>query len=154
VHPELLDPALTGSAGSGRAFWERRFDEINAYERYLAENRIRTVKFFLHISKDEQKKRLLKRLDDPSKQWKFSGSDLQQRGFWTRYTDAFQQMLGATSTDRAPWYIIPSDHKWFTRIAVADIIVAELKSLDPRYPDLSKDLRKDLGAARAALEDE
>jgi PPK2 family polyphosphate:nucleotide phosphotransferase len=151
VHPELLDAAVTGSKQPGNAFWERRFDQINAYERYLTGNGIRIVKFFLHISKGEQKKRLLSRLDDPGKQWKFSAADLQQRGYWDRYVDAYERMLGATSTRWAPWYVIPSDHKWFTRIAVADILVAELKALDLRYPALPIALRKELDAARAAL---
>jgi len=154
VHPELLDPTIADPKGPGKSFWQRRYGEINAYERYLVDNGIRVVKFFLHISKDEQKKRLLKRLDDPSKHWKFSASDLQQRGFWSRYVDAYEHMLNATSTKCAPWYVIPADHKWFTRVAVADILVAELRSLDPRYPDLPKALRKSMADARAALKRE
>ena len=154
VHPDLLDRSMTGGVPPGKELWERRFDEINAYERYLADNGIRVVKFFLNLSKGEQKKRLRGRLDDPDKQWKFSESDLQQRPFWSKYERAFEHMLSATSTDAAPWYIIPADHKWFSRLAVADILVAELAALDPRYPKPTKERRAQLEAARAALDEE
>jgi polyphosphate kinase 2 (PPK2 family) len=109
------------------------------------------LKFFLHISKVEQRKRLAARLDDPKKQWKFSLADLQQREYWDRYVDAFEEMLRHTSTAHAPWYVIPSDHKWFTRVAVADILVGAIADLHPKYPPLARDVRERMAALRATL---
>lgn len=154
VHPELLELSLGGHPRPSDDFWRQRFEDINAFERYLVRNRIRVVKFFLHISKDEQKKRLLARLTNTRKQWKFSESDLQQRAYWNRYVSAYEKMLTATSTRWAPWYIVPSDHKWFTRVAVADILAAELKALGIKYPELPKEMRAKLRRQRAALQDE
>ena len=136
VHPELLSDVVHGRPD--QKFWKRRFEDIVAYERYLVRNGIHVLKFFLHISKEEQARRLVARIDDPKKRWKFNEADVRQRAFWKDYMAAYEKMLGATSTDLAPWYVIPSDHKWFTRVAVADILVARLKSLKPRYPQLTK----------------
>lgn len=141
VHPELLSNI---DADPTQKFWKERYEDISAYERYLTRNGIRVLKFFLHISKQEQAKRLLARLEDPHKQWKFSEADVAQRKYWDRYVDAYEKMLGATSTHWAPWYVIPSDHKWFTRVAVADILVAELKALRLEYPSPTKALRSRL----------
>jgi len=152
VHRKLLgDPLPKGRAAQDR-FWQHRYDDINAFERYLLRNGTHIVKFFLHISKDEQRLRLLARLKDRRKQWKFSVTDVQQRAYWKQYRAAYASMLGATSTSWAPWYVIPSDHKWFTRIAVADILVDRMKSLHLSYPRLAADLRSRLHALRAELE--
>lgn len=149
VHPELL-PDLERKPDA--AFWRHRLDDIAAYERYLTRNGIVVLKFFLHVSKEEQAKRLLDRLRDPDKQWKFSVSDVRQRAFWDDYVAAYEQLLGATSTSWAPWYVIPADHKWFARVAVADIVVHALKRLGLHYPKLSKDARADLARLRRTIE--
>lgn len=152
VHRELLGDALPKGRVAQDRFWQHRYDDINAFERYLLRNGTHVVKFFLHISKDEQRLRLLARLKDRRKQWKFSVADVQQRAYWKQYRAAYASMLGATSTSWAPWYVIPSDHKWFTRIVVADILVDRMKSLHLNYPRLAADLRSRLHALRAELE--
>ena len=151
VHPELLSDVVDKPDA---AFWKHRYEDINAYERYLDNNRIHVLKFFLHISKEEQAKRLLARLDDPPKQWKFSPADVAQRAYWNEYQRAYEKMLAHTSTAWAPWYVIPSDHKWFTRVAVADILVSELKALRLSYPRPSKQQRAEIARAKALLERE
>ncbi|HME81758.1 MAG TPA: polyphosphate kinase 2 family protein [Candidatus Eremiobacteraceae bacterium] len=150
VHPELLGPRL--AAGASSAFWKRRYRDINGFERYLVDNRIHVLKFFLYISKEEQAKRLLARLERPDKYWKFSAADLQQRKYWPAYMKAYEDMLNATSTPWAPWNVIPADHKWFAHVAIADIIVRELRSLKLAYPSLPSGLRKALRAAKRKLE--
>jgi PPK2 family polyphosphate:nucleotide phosphotransferase len=152
VHRELLGDALPKGRAAQERFWHHRYDDINAYERYLGRNGTRVVKFFLHISKEEQRLRLLARLKDRRKQWKFSVTDVQQRAYWKQYSAAYTSMLTATSTPWAPWYVIPSDHKWFTRVAVADILVDRLKALHLKYPTLPADLRSKLHSLRAQLE--
>lgn len=154
VHTSLLgsDEARANAAGSG--FWNARFDDINDFERYLARNGTAILKFFLHISKDEQKKRLLARLNDPAKQWKFSLSDLRERPYWDAYVEAYEQMLSATSTQTAPWYVIPADRKWFARLAIASAIVERIRALDPAYPPLSDEMREEIVKARTSLESE
>jgi PPK2 family polyphosphate:nucleotide phosphotransferase len=151
VHPELLATVLADPEAVPAGFWKERYEDINAYERYLARNHIHVIKFFLNISKDEQQQRLLKRLDDPRKQWKFSPMDLAQRRYWEQYMHAYERMLEETSSSYAPWYIVPSNHKWFTRVAVADILVAELKSLDLQYPRLAPELRATLSEEKKAI---
>jgi PPK2 family polyphosphate:nucleotide phosphotransferase len=150
VHPELL----AGLAGkhTGAKLWKRRFEGINAYERYLTDNDIHVVKFFLHISREEQKKRLLARLDDTTKLWKFSEADVRERSYWKSYVEAYEAVFEHTSTAYAPWYVIPSDHKWFTRVAVADILVAELKSLHLEYPPVTKEKRAAVARQKKLLE--
>jgi PPK2 family polyphosphate:nucleotide phosphotransferase len=152
VHRNLLGKAHLSSRPEQEKFWQHRYDDINAYERYLLRNGTHVLKFFLHISRDEQRRRLLARLKDRTKQWKFSLSDVQQRSYWKQYRAAYEAMLSATSTSEAPWYAIPADHKWFTRVAVADILVGKLKSLRLDYPRLSSALKKQLGELRAQLE--
>jgi PPK2 family polyphosphate:nucleotide phosphotransferase len=152
VHRELLGDALPKGRTAQDRFWQHRYDDINAFERYLLRNGTHIVKFFLHISKAEQRQRLLARLKDRRKQWKFSLTDVQQRTYWKQYRAAYASMLGATSTSGAPWYVIPSDHKWFTRIVVADIVVDRMKSLHLSYPRLAPDLRSRLHALRVELE--
>ncbi|MBV9269612.1 MAG: polyphosphate kinase 2 family protein [Candidatus Eremiobacteraeota bacterium] len=151
VHPELLGQFAEEARARGDDFWEQRFSDIMAFERYLSHNGIAILKFFLHISKEEQKKRLLKRIDDPSKHWKFSAADLQERSYWDRYVSAYEQMLSHTSETTAPWYVIPADRKWFARMAIADIIVERLKRIDPQYPKIAPALERELQLAKAAI---
>jgi PPK2 family polyphosphate:nucleotide phosphotransferase len=153
VHPEMLARENVPNT-SGDDIWKQRFEEINAFERHLVNNGTEILKFFLHISKEEQRKRLLKRLDDPNKTWKFSYSDVKEREYWDDYQRAYEAMLEHTSTEPAPWYVIPSNHKWFTRAAIANVIVEKLKSLDLRYPAPSEDQQKALAQIREQLENE
>ncbi|MGZ3496818.1 MAG: polyphosphate kinase 2 family protein [Vulcanimicrobiaceae bacterium] len=154
VHPQLLGQFEEEAEKHGKSFWEQRFADINNFERYLTNNDIVVLKFFLHISKEEQKKRLLERLDDPTKQWKFSEPDLQERAYWGEYVNAYEHMLSNTSTAWAPWHVIPANHKWFGRLAVANILVEQLQQLHPAYPELPPHLRQRLAEARAAIEAE
>lgn len=151
VHPQLLGEFQERAGKQGETFWKSRFRDIAAFERYLTDNNIAVVKFFLHISKDEQKKRLLKRLDDPEKHWKFSASDLQERGYWDKYVQAYEEALTHTGT-AAPWYVIPADHKWFARLAIADIIVERLKKLHPEYPKTSPEIEALIAKSKEAIE--
>ena len=134
--------------------WHKRFEDINNFERYLTRNGTVIVKFFLHVSKEEQKKRFIERIDRPEKNWKFSLGDAKERTHWDEYMKAYEDMFNHTSTEWAPWYIIPADHKWFTRAAIADIIVAKLKSLDLKYPTISEQHKQELLAAKEMLEKE
>jgi PPK2 family polyphosphate:nucleotide phosphotransferase len=152
VHPELLggeghDPA----AARDPEFWERRFEDIRAWERHLARDGTRVVKFFLHISKAEQRRRFLARAERPDKQWKFSVGDVREHRCWDDYQRAYEAALRATSTKHAPWYVIPGDHKWFARTAVAAILVAHLEAIDPRFPQPSAKERAEMLAAVAEL---
>ena len=134
--------------------WKQRFKDINAFERYLAQNGTAIVKFFLHVSKEQQRRRFLARLDEPQKNWKFSLSDVKEREHWDEYMAAYEEMLRRTSTEHAPWHVIPADHKWFMRMAVADIIVGTLEKLKPEYPTITEEKRRELEAARKVLEQE
>jgi PPK2 family polyphosphate:nucleotide phosphotransferase len=149
VHPELLGPKLARLAN--RALWDGRYRDMNDFERYLVDNGISVVKFFMHISKQEQAKRLLARLERPTKQWKFSSADLQQRSFWPAYMKAYEDMLNATSTPWAPWYVIPADHKWFAHIAIADILVRTMESFKLKYPALPPGMKQALRDAKRRL---
>ncbi len=154
VHPEFLarqhlPPALL----SGR-IWNQRFEDINAYERYLTRNGIAILKFFLNVSRQEQKSRFLDRLDESAKNWKFSLADVHERGFWKDYMKAYEDMIRNTATRHAPWYVVPADHKWFTRLVVAAAVVDALKKLDCSFPKLDRGKRKELAEARALLEKE
>jgi polyphosphate kinase 2 (PPK2 family) len=131
--------------------WRERFEDIRAYERYLDRNGIIILKFFLNVSRKEQKKRFLERLDEPEKNWKFSASDVMEREHWGEYMDAYEEMIQNTSTERAPWYVVPADHKWFTRVVVAEALVHALDKLNLSYPQVDKKKRKDLKKARAVL---
>ncbi|HEY2945996.1 MAG TPA: polyphosphate kinase 2 family protein, partial [Vicinamibacteria bacterium] len=128
--------------------------DINAFERYLAQNGTALVKFFLHVSKEEQRRRFLARLDEPQKNWKFSLSDVKEREHWEEYMAVYEDMLERTSTEHAPWYVIPADHKWFMRMAVADVVVSALERLKPEYPTITEEKRRELEAARKVLERE
>lgn len=153
VHPTWLGP-VAAAGKVDKDFWAKRYEDINAMEQHLARNGTLILKFFLHLSKDEQKKRFLDRLNDPEKHWKFAPGDLEERGFWKEYQRAFEETLTATSTPWAPWHIIPADRKYLARAIVADIITDEVAKLDLQYPKLSKEAQLALTAARKQLEKE
>jgi len=131
--------------------WQQRFEDIRAFERYLDRNGILVVKFFLNVSRKEQKKRFLERLDEPEKNWKFSVSDALERKYWDKYMNAYEEMIQNTSTECAPWYVVPADHKWFTRIVVAEALIHALDKLNLSFPQVGKEKRKELKKARAVL---
>ncbi len=153
VHPDVLANEQVPDATAGNHLWERRYREINDWERYLTDNGIHVVKVFLHISRDEQRQRLLARIDDPSHNWKFSPSDLTERQHWAEYQLAFSEMLTNTSTEWAPWYIVPANHKWFARAATASILVHALQAIDPQYPQRDVATRALMADARRELAD-
>ncbi len=154
VHPENLDRQRLPAEARGDGIWYRRYREINDWERYLSDNGFRVVKMLLNVSKDEQRRRFLKRLDVPEKNWKFSAADAAERRYFDQYQQAFGEMLSHTSTPWAPWYVVPADHKWFARLCASAIIAHTLIDLDPRYPTVSKSARRELAAARKLLEAE
>ena len=154
VHPEILERQQLPERLQDKKIWQRRFREINNFERYLIDNGTVVLKFFLNVSKAEQKKRFLERIDLPEKNWKFSMADARERRFWDQYQKAYEDMLNHTSTAYAPWYVVPADRKWFTRIAVAGVIYQTLKGLNPAYPAVTKEHRQDLLKARQALHSE
>ena len=151
VHAEVLKAQKLPSSLVTRRIWDERFDDINAFERHLARNGTVVRKFYLHLSRQEQERRLLERLDDPTKNWKFSAQDLAERAQWKGYRDAFAEALAATSHQQAPWYVIPADHKWFVRALVADIIVDALEGLNLSFPHVDAAKRRDLARARREL---
>ncbi|MEU4670177.1 polyphosphate kinase 2 family protein [Amycolatopsis sp. NPDC023774] len=154
VHPEHLDhQRLPASARRGHV-WARRFREINDWERYLTDNGFKIVKLFLNLSKEEQRARFLRRIDRPDRNWKFSAADARERRFWDDYQRAFSKVLSATSTEWAPWYVIPADRKWFARTCAAAVLAHTLIDIDPQYPTVSDERRDDLLVARAELEAE
>jgi PPK2 family polyphosphate:nucleotide phosphotransferase len=154
VHPELLDRAKLPPGKRGNGFWKKRYDDINRFERHLTRNGVVILKFFLHISAEEQRQRFLARLEDPERHWKFSTSDLAERAHWDRYMDAFEAAFEATSTRWAPWYVVPADHKWVARAVVADILTSAIRALDLEFPKVSEERLRGLAAARAQLEKE
>ena len=151
VHPEILQRQKLPDAEFDKKFWARRFRQINDWERHLVENGTVILKFFLHVSKDEQRKRFLERIDKAEKNWKFSHADLGERGFWKHFDRAYEDMLRETSTDVAPWYVVPADHKWYTRLVVGELIVRTLKKMPIEMPALSPEERRRLAEARKAL---
>jgi PPK2 family polyphosphate:nucleotide phosphotransferase len=153
VHPENLDRQRL-PAEARKDVWARRYREINDWERYLTDNGFRIVKLFLNLSREEQRDRFLRRIDLPDKNWKFSANDVHERAFWDEYQAAFSEMLSHTSTEWAPWYVVPADRKWFARIGVAAVIVNALLEIDPRYPVLDGGRRRELEQAKAELEAE
>jgi PPK2 family polyphosphate:nucleotide phosphotransferase len=154
VHPEILDGQKLPRIARRGDIWKRRYDEINHWERYLTDQGFRIVKIFLNLSKEEQRRRFLRRVDLPEKNWKFSAADSKERGYWDAYQKAFSEMLSHTSTQWAPWYVLPADHKWFTRISAAAVIADTLIHIDPRYPTIGDEQRQALEAERLALEAE
>jgi PPK2 family polyphosphate:nucleotide phosphotransferase len=152
VHESLLERERLPPEPSGSRIWTDRYEDIVAFERHLIRNGTLVLKFFLHLSKGEQQKRLLERIDRPEKNWKISSSDIHERAYWDSYQHAYEKLLTHTSTETAPWYIVPADHKWFARAAVADVIVARLKKLGLAYPSVSAEQRAVLAAERERLE--
>ncbi|HET6328711.1 MAG TPA: polyphosphate kinase 2 family protein [Planctomycetaceae bacterium] len=152
VHPELLASQHLPAGKPNKEFWEARYDDINQFERHLERNGTRVVKFFLHVSKNVQRKRFLKRLSDPKKAWKFAPGDLHERACWDEYIDAYEKCLTRTSTEWAPWHIIPADHKRVTRALVAEITAREIHKLDLHYPKVDAKLRTEFKAARQRLQ--
>jgi len=152
VHDELLARQKLPRSARRAGIWKRRYREINDWELYLSDNGFRIVKLFLNLSKEEQRKRFLRRIDDPDRNWKFSAADVRERQRWDDYQNAFSQMLTSTSTSWAPWYVIPADRKWFARLAAAAAIVNALIEIDPRFPVVSQDARRELLEARKLLE--
>ena len=151
VHPEILERQHLPAEAMGKHIWRRRYEEINGWERYLCDNGFKVVKLFLNLSKEEQRTRFLKRLDLPEKNWKFSSHDVAERQYWDDYQEAFSEMLTHTSTDWAPWYVIPADHRWFARIAAAAVIVNALIEIDPQYPKPSPEALAELMKAKEEL---
>jgi len=154
VHPENLDRQKLPQAGNTADVWQRRYREINDWERYLSDNGLRIVKLFLNISKEEQRRRLLRRIDLPDHNWKFSAADVNERERWEDYQTAFSEMLSHTSTGWAPWYVIPADHKWFARFAAAAVLVDTLRDIDPRFPPVTEQQREALLEAKQRLEEQ
>jgi PPK2 family polyphosphate:nucleotide phosphotransferase len=154
VHPEFLAAERLPPTCCEGDLWAQRYEDINNIEAYLAHNGILPIKFFLHVSKDEQQARLLKRLDKPTKNWKFSEDDLRERKLWDQYTEAYEEMLRGTSTKQAPWYVIPADHKWYTRVAVAEIIAERMEKLDLHFPEVPDERRKELARLKKKFEAE
>ncbi len=152
VHPEILTSQKLPPAASDDGIWQRRYRQINDWERFLVENGFPVVKVFLNLSKEEQRRRFLRRIDFPEKNWKFKARDVEERAYWDEYQAAFSEMLGATSTEHAPWYAIPADHKWFMRVAVAGVLVDTLARIDPQYPTVDDEARKELAVSKQELE--
>jgi PPK2 family polyphosphate:nucleotide phosphotransferase len=154
VHPEFLEGQRLPPEATGKDIWKRRYRQINEWERHLVENGFAVVKVCLNVSREEQRRRFLKRLDTPEKNWKFQPGDVRERAYWDRYQEAYSEMLSNTSTTWAPWYVIPADRKWFARIAAAAVIAHTLIELDPQYPTVPDDVRREFAAARADLKAE
>jgi PPK2 family polyphosphate:nucleotide phosphotransferase len=154
VHPEILARAQLPPEEKKAGIWKRRFRQINEFERNLVENGTRVVKLFLNVSKEEQRKRFLKRIDRPEKNWKFSAADVAERAYWDDYQRAYEDMLRHTSTERAPWYVIPADKKWFAHVAVATVLNEAMRQIAPAFPSLSPEHLAELAEARQLLEAE
>jgi PPK2 family polyphosphate:nucleotide phosphotransferase len=151
VHPDILARQRLPVQARGQALWEQRYEDINEFERHLVRNGTLVLKFMLNISRKEQKKRFLERLEDPDKHWKFSAADLEERRFWNDYQEAFEDMLNATSTNAAPWWVIPADNKWVSRALVGEVITRQIQKLGLERPIPSRAQQKELAKARQAL---
>ena len=151
VHPEFLEKQKLPPELVTKNIWEERFQDIRNFERYLTRNGVAIRKFFLHVSKKEQKERFLERIEEPEKNWKFSANDAKEREHWDDYMEAYEDMIQNTATKEAPWYVVPADKKWFTRVVVAAGVIEALSSLDLHYPTVSQDKLKELAAAKKAL---
>jgi PPK2 family polyphosphate:nucleotide phosphotransferase len=154
VHPEILARQRIPAETKNKGIWKRRFEEINNFEKYLVANGIIVLKFFLHVSKEEQKRRFLERIERPEKNWKFSVNDVKERAFWDDYMDAYEEAFNHTSTKWAPWHVIPADRKWFTRLAVGWVILDKLRKLNLKYPTVSEEHKRELLKAKEILENE
>ena len=153
VHAEFLEKQKLPPELVTKDIWKERFQDIRSFERYLTRNGVVIRKFFLHVSKQEQKRRFLERLENPEKNWKFSANDIKERAFWDDYMKAYEDMIRNTATPEAPWYVVPADNKWFTRIVVAAAVIEALDALDLHYPKVSKEKLKELAAAKQVLLD-
>ncbi len=151
VHQKILDGQRLPKELVTKRIWKERFEDIRAYERYLARNGVAVVKFFLHLSRDEQKRRFLARLDDPERHWKFSANDIAERQHWDAYMEAYEEAIRATATPEAPWYVIPADHKWFARMIVAGAMVQRLHALDLKFPQVEAAAKTRMNEARELL---
>jgi len=151
VHPEFLAKEKLPPRLVGKHIWKERFEDIRHFERYLHRNGIVVRKFFLHLSKKEQRRRFLERLENPEKHWKFSSADARERECWDSYMEAYEDMIGHTATDVAPWYVVPADNKWFTRLVVSSVVIETLSSLGLKFPEVDRSRLKELASARAAL---
>jgi PPK2 family polyphosphate:nucleotide phosphotransferase len=151
VHPELLGKEQIPNAIEKKKIWKERFEDINSFESYLNRNGVLVRKFFLHLSKEEQRNRFLSRLDEPDKNWKFSEADVKEREHWEDYMEAYEDMICHTATPYAPWFVVPADHKWFTRMVVSSVIIDALESLHLAFPRVDEAKRKELDAARELL---
>jgi PPK2 family polyphosphate:nucleotide phosphotransferase len=154
VHEGLLQKQKLPPELITKHLWEDRFRDIRGFERYLSNNGVLIRKFFLHVSRKEQKKRFLERIDKPEKHWKFSAADVRERAYWQDYMQAYETMIRHTATEHAPWYAVPADNKWFTRVVVAAAVITALASLDLHYPQVSEEKRQELTLARKALLEE
>jgi PPK2 family polyphosphate:nucleotide phosphotransferase len=151
VHPEILESQKTPLSLCGKNIWDERFEDIRAFERHMARSGTVIRKFFLNVSKKEQKRRFLERLEEPEKNWKFSAADVRERRCWDDYQTAYEEMIRNTASEHAPWYVVPADNKWFTRLVVSAVVVETLESLDLAYPTVDEAKRKELAAAKRAL---
>ena len=151
THPELLEKQKLPKRLVSKSVWKERFEDICKFEQYLARNGVVVRKFFLHVSKKEQKQRFLERIDDPLKNWKFSANDANERDFWDDYMQAYEEMIQRTATKAAPWYVVPADNKWFTRVVVAAAVIDALDELDLKYPEVGEEKLRELAAARRKL---
>jgi len=155
VHPSFLqNQPLPTKTKTDKKVWEKRFEDIRSFEKYLTRNGIHILKIFLNVSKEEQKKRFLERIDLPEKNWKFSAGDLKERALWDDYQKVYQEAMEATSTDKSPWYVIPADNKWFTRVAVSEIICQQLEAMKLHYPELNEAQKAELAECKKMLESE
>src|SRR5262245_36007825 len=155
VHPEMVSAQrIPGSDPSNKKFWEQRYEDINNFERHLTSNGTAIVKFFLHVSKEEQRKRFLERINNPAKHWKFSLADVQEREYWDDYMEAYEECINETSARSAPWYVIPADHKWVSRALVAAILTDTLHSLGLKWPKVSDEQKRAIHEAKRRLEKE
>jgi PPK2 family polyphosphate:nucleotide phosphotransferase len=151
VHPEILKSQRTPPSLVGKNVWDERFEDIRCFEKHMARSGTVIRKFFLHVSKKEQKRRFLARLDQPEKNWKFSAADIHERKYWDDYQKAYEEMIENTATEQAPWYVVPADNKWFTRLVVSTVVVETLESLNLAYPKMDEAKRKELEAAKKIL---
>jgi PPK2 family polyphosphate:nucleotide phosphotransferase len=154
VHPEFLETQKLAPQLVGNDIWQQRFADIRHFEEYLSHNGVVVRKFFLHVSKKEQKKRFMERLDNPQKNWKFSANDIKERAYWDDYMEAYEEMIRSTASKRSPWYVVPADNKWFTRLVVAAAVIDTLDSLNLKYPKLDEEGLAELEEARRLLDAE
>lgn len=154
VHPEILAKQKLPQRLVTKNIWKERFEDISAFERHLSRNGTVVLKFFLNLSKEEQRERFLERLEEPAKQWKFSMDDIKERALWPRYQAVYQDIVRHTATSHAPWYVVPADHKWFARVVIGSAIVAALEKLDLRFPRADKASLREFAEVRKALESE